>query len=112
MRSRFLGIIAIVLINVSIHAQQSPDSLEIQELEEVVVSDSRFKLKRSFSGKTVISIGPEVLERFQGVPVPVLLNQLSGIEIGGGRSRQGEVLGVYARGGRGRQVLVLLDGVR
>ena len=112
MRSSFLGMAAFILATVSSQAQQGADSLQIQELEEVVVSDSRFNLKRSFSGKTVISIGPDILERYQGVPVPALLNQLSGIEIGGSRSRQGEVLGVYARGGRGRQVLVLLDGVR
>ena len=112
MHSRYLGMAALLLVAFSSKAQQGVDSLQIQKLEEVVVSDSRFSLKRSFSGKTVISLRPEVLERYKGVPVPVLLNQLSGIEIGGSRSRQGEVLGVYARGGRGRQVLILLDGVR
>ncbi|MCX2720217.1 TonB-dependent receptor plug domain-containing protein [Lentiprolixibacter aurantiacus] len=112
MGSRFLGVTAAILVSVFAQAQQKADSLDIQELEEVVVSDSRFKLNRSFSGKTIISIGPDDLERYRGVAVPVLLNQFSGIEIGGSRSRQGEVLGVYARGGRGRQVLVLLDGVR
>jgi len=112
MRSRYLGILACILSTVFAQAQQNTDSHDVEQLEEVVVSDSRFKLKRSFSGKTVISLGPEILERYQGVPITVLLNQLSGIEIGGSRSRQGEVLGVYSRGGRGRQVLVLLDGVR
>jgi vitamin B12 transporter len=112
MYSRYLGILVFISATAWSQAQQNTDSLDLQQLEEVVVSDSRFKLKRSFSGKTVISLGPEVLERYQGVPVTVLLNRLSGIEIGGSRSRQGEVQGVYARGGRGRQVLVLLDGVR
>ena len=36
----------------------------------------------------------------------------TGFEIAGSRGRQGEVLGVFARGGRGRQVLVIIDGVR
>ncbi|MGB5553553.1 MAG: TonB-dependent receptor plug domain-containing protein, partial [Flavobacteriaceae bacterium] len=34
------------------------------------------------------------------------------IEIAGSRGREGAILGVFARGGRGRQVLVLIDGVR
>lgn len=112
MNSRFLGLLTAIAVTISSHAQQGTDTLEIQQLKEVVVSDSRFELQRENSGKTVISLGPEVLERYQGVPVPVLLNTLGGIEIGGSRSRQGEILGVFARGGRGRQVLVLVDGVR
>ena len=112
MRPISIGLLTFWCVAYSGFSQQDSDTLQIQQLEEVVVSDSRFELKRENSGKMVISIGPDILERYQGVPVPVLLNQLSGIEIGGSRSRQGEVLGVFARGGRGRQVLVLLDGVR
>ncbi len=107
-----IGILTLLCVSISGYSQEKSDSLLVQQLDEVVVSDSRFELKRENSGKMVISIGAEVLERNQGVPIAKLLNQFSGIEIGGSRSRQGEILGVYARGGRGRQVLVLLDGVR
>jgi len=97
----------------AIRAQEArTDSMALQELDEVVVSDSRFELSRENSGKTVIRIGPRELARNQGRTVAELLNTKSGIEISGSRGRQGEVLGVYARGGRGRQVLVLIDGVR
>lgn len=92
--------------------QEQTDSLDLQVLDEVVVSDSRFELKRVQSGKTVIRIDAGELERSQGKTVAELLNARSGIEIAGSRGRQGEVLGVYARGGRGRQVLVVIDGVR
>lgn len=98
---------------VSLYAQQSPtDTLAVRQLEEVVVSDSRFELKREFSGKTIIRIGPEELAQYRGRSLPEILTAKSGIEISGSRGRPGEVLGVYARGGRGRQVLVLIDGVR
>ncbi len=100
------------LVITEVYPQTQADTLKVRELDEVVVSDSRFELKRENSGKTVITIGPEILERNPGTSVASLLNRYSGIEIGGSRSRQGEVLGVFARGGRGRQVLVLLDGVR
>ena len=112
MNIRCTVIFVLFLTIIKVYSQQQTDTLLIQELDEVVVSDSRFELKRENSGKTVISIGPEILERNPGLPVAALLNQYSGIEIGGSRGRQGEVLGVFARGGRGRQVLVILDGVR
>jgi vitamin B12 transporter len=92
--------------------QPSNDSTALQVLDEVVVSDSRFELKREYSGKTVIRIGAEELSRNQGKTFAELINSKSGIEIAGSRGRQGEVLGVFARGGRGRQALIVIDGVR
>ena len=95
------------------YAQDENDSdFQLQELDEVVVSDSRFELKRENSGKTVIKITQEELQRNQGKTVAEIINVQSGLEIAGSRSRFGEVLGVFARGGRGRQVLVIIDGVR
>ncbi|MBT8206046.1 MAG: TonB-dependent receptor plug domain-containing protein, partial [Eudoraea sp.] len=112
MRPIFIGILTVLCVIAPGYSQIKMDTMLIQQLDEVVVSDSRFELRRENSGKTVITIGAEVLERNQGVPIAALLNQFGGIEIGGSRSRQGEILGVFSRGGRGRQVLVLLDGVR
>ncbi len=93
-------------------AAQQQDSTRLQLLDEVVVSDSRFELKREYSGKTVIKINGDELQRNQGRSVAELISTKSGLEIAGSRSRQGEILGVFARGGRGRQVLVILDGIR
>ncbi|MEP0131956.1 TonB-dependent receptor plug domain-containing protein [Eudoraea sp.] len=103
-------ILCVLLTTVS--AQSQRDSMELQELDEVVVSDSRFPLKRENSGKTVIKIGLKELENNQGKTVAEIINIKSGIEITGSRGRQGEVLGVFARGGRGRQILILIDGIR
>lgn len=98
---------------ISLASAQNPvDSVSVQELDEVVVSDTRFPLKREQSGKTVIRLGPEILKSYQGASVAQVLNQQSGIEISGSRGRPGEVLGVFVRGGRGRQVVVLIDGLR
>ncbi|MEH6679393.1 MAG: TonB-dependent receptor plug domain-containing protein [Sediminicola sp.] len=101
----------LVCTGVAVRAQQV-DTARIQNLDEVVVSDSRFELKRENSGKTVIKITAEELERSQGRTIPEIINTKSGIEISGSRGRDGAILGVYARGGRGRQVLVVIDGVR
>lgn len=92
--------------------EQQETTTAVQQLDEVVVTDSRFALKREHSGKTVVKITQKELERMQGRTVPEILNRVAGLELTGSRGRMGETLGVYARGGRGRQVLVLVDGVR
>ena len=113
MNKRFFGLCAAVLVCADFAAQaQHNDSTTVQRLDEVVVSDSRFALKRENSGKTVIKIGSKTLERYQGKNVAEIINAKSGLEIGGSRSREGAVFGVFARGGRGRQVLIIVDGVR
>jgi vitamin B12 transporter len=111
MKKNHLWLCAALLAGKGLCAQQQ-DSQQLQQLEEVVVSDSKFELKRENSGKTVIKITAEELERKQGQTVAQIINTKSGIEITGSRGRDGDVLGVFARGGRGRQVLVVIDGVR
>ena len=45
----------LMTIGTSMWAQNGiKDSIKVQELEEVVVSDTRFPIKRENSGKTVI----------------------------------------------------------
>lgn len=83
-----------------------------QAIDEVVVSDSRFELKRENSGKTVIKISRQEIENNQGRTVSALINSKSGIQINGSRSNSGQNLGVYVRGGRNRQVLVLIDDIQ
>ena len=111
MNIKFRCLAFAILAGLAMNAQQS-DSTQIQILDEVVVSDSRFEMKRENSGKTVIKIDAEELARNQGRSVAELINTKSGIEISGSRGRDGTVFGVFARGGRGRQVLVIIDGVR
>lgn len=113
MKKSHLWLCAAVLAGKGLSAQDvQEDTIQIQQLQEVVVSDSRFALKRENSGKTVIKISTEELERNQGKTVAELINTKSGIEIAGSRGRDGSVFGVFARGGRGRQALVIVDGVR
>ncbi len=113
MKKNHLWLITALLAGKGIFAQNvQQDSLKVQQLDEVVVSDSKFELKRENSGKMVIKITAEEMQRNQGRTVAEIINTKSGIEIAGSRGRDGDVLGVYARGGRGRQVLIIIDGVR
>lgn len=93
-------------------SQTQKDSVKVEALDEVVLTDTRFALKRENSGKTVIKISREEIERNQGRTVAELINTKSGFEINGSRSVAGQNLGYFIRGGNNRQVLVLIDGVQ
>ena len=85
--------------------------VEVQELEEVVLTDSRFALKKEHSGKTVIKITKEDLERSSGQTIAQIISTKSGITMNGNLSNAGTPLSAFVRGGQNRQVLVLIDGV-
>ena len=80
-------------------------------LEEVVVSDSRFALKRSQSGKTVVKISSKEIEKFSGLGLGALLSSHLGIDVIGRNLHSGQNPTLSIRGGRNRQVLILIDGV-
>ncbi len=104
---------AFLLLGYSVVSGQDTQKKEkVNELEEVVISDSKFELKRENSGKTVITISNDEIKRKQGQTIPELINTKSGIEINGSRSNAGQNLNTFVRGGNNRQVLVLIDGVQ
>ena len=92
-------------------AQQQQDSTKVQHLDEVVITDSKFKLKRENSGKVITKITQAELQHLQGKSIAEVINTTAGIEINGTKSNAGQNLNYYIRGGRNRQVLVLIDGV-
>ncbi|WP_339656260.1 TonB-dependent receptor [uncultured Maribacter sp.] len=112
MKNYFLWPTVTVLLCAKVGAQEKQDSINTLQLDEVVVSDSRFELKRENSGKTVISISKKELEQNQGRTVAEIINTKSGIEINGTRSYAGQNLSTYVRGGNNRQVLVIIDGIQ
>lgn len=92
-------------------AQKQIDSLKIEQLEEVVVTDSKFKLKRENSGKMITKITQKELQHLQGKTIAQIINATAGIEINGAMSNAAQNLSYFVRGGRNRQVLVLIDGI-
>ncbi len=86
--------------------------VDVDTLEEVVLIDSKFKLKRENSGKVIAKISAKELERSSGQSLPEVINRVSGIEINGAHSTDGINLGYYIRGGRNRQVVIMVDGVQ
>ncbi|WP_179008331.1 TonB-dependent receptor plug domain-containing protein [Winogradskyella forsetii] len=94
------------------NAQKKQDSLTTEQLDEVVVTDSRFYLKRENSGKVITKITSKDLEKLQGQSIAEIIGRTAGIEINGVRSNAGQNLSYFIRGGRNRQVLVMIDGIQ
>ena len=101
-------VILFFLICYSLSSQQNKNYY----LDEIVLTDSRFPIKRIQSGKTVIKIGSKEINSFLGRDLSELLSLYSGINIIGSNSYSGQNLTYSIRGGRSKQVLVLVDGIR
>lgn len=84
---------------------------KVEQLDSVTII-TKAPLARKNSGKIVATISQETLEKSKGKSVAQLVNEVSGIEINGSRSNEGQNLGYFVRGGRNRQVVILLDGVQ
>jgi len=100
---------AMGLCSTSLFSQEKKEKRE--KLDEVVISATKFNLKKENTGKVIYKISQEEIQRNAGRSVIELLNNLPGIEIRGTNSTPGEPRNTYIRGGRSRQVLVLIDGV-
>jgi vitamin B12 transporter len=82
-----------------------------EQLDKVYISDIRFKIPKSSSGKSVIKITKRELEFRQAQTIAQIINSKSGITINGDNSHQGVPVSTFVIGGQNRQVLVLIDGV-
>jgi vitamin B12 transporter len=90
---------------------QVKDSVKVNALDEVVVSDTKFALHQEKSGKVISLITAKELEKKSGQNLATVLSQIAGVEINGNQSANGKNLGYYIRGGKNRQVLILIDGI-
>jgi len=100
-----------VLVSACAFAQEKENVASKQELEEVVVSDSKFALAKEKSGKVITKITAEELKNKPGQSIAAILNTAAGVEINGNQSAAGKNLGYYIRGGKNSQVLILIDGI-
>ncbi len=107
----WFGLLCMGMLNVGF-AQVAQDSTDVEVLDEVTLTDSRFSLKRENSGKVITKITSEDLEKLQGQSIAEIISRTAGIEVNGTRSNAGQNLGYFVRGGRNRQVLVLIDGIQ
>ena len=100
-----------VLMTNCVFAQQKDSIASKTELDEVVISDSKFALAKEKSGKVITKITSADLKMKEGQSVATILNSVAGVEINGSQSAAGKNLGYYIRGGKSNQVLILIDGI-
>ncbi|WP_126969836.1 TonB-dependent receptor plug domain-containing protein [Gynurincola endophyticus] len=101
-------LILCLLFNLTLLAQ---DSTVTKELQEAVVTTTKFEQKQSLIGKSTIIITKEMLERSAGSTVFEVLHQQAGIFVGGSNNNLGTNQEIYLRGAATGNTLILIDGI-
>lgn len=110
MNKNFIRISAIVALMSTCGYAQEKDSTKVNQLQELVISDTKFAQSKEKSGKVITKISAEELQKKSGQSLATVLSSVAGVEINGNQSANGKNLGYYIRGGKNQQVLVLIDG--
>lgn len=110
MKKSIKAVAIIAMLNTCAYAQEQ-DSIRVNPLKEVVISDTKFAQSKEKSGKVIEVISAKDLEKKSGQSLATVLSQVTGVEINGNQSANGKNLGYYIRGGKNRQVLILIDGI-
>jgi vitamin B12 transporter len=104
----YVVICTIFTVN-TVNAQQVKDTVE--QLKEVVITATKFATEKEKVGKIIYQISSTQIENSKGKSVAEVLSNFAGIEINGVNSSASKNKSVYIRGGRDRQVLVLINGI-
>ncbi|MFN3754290.1 TonB-dependent receptor plug domain-containing protein [Flavobacterium sp.] len=110
MKKTVRAVAILAMLNTCAYAQEQ-DSTKVNPLKEVVISDTKFAQSKEKSGKVIEVISAKDLEKKSGQSLATVLSQVTGVEINGNQSANGKNLGYYIRGGKNRQVLILIDGI-
>ena len=111
MKTNFIQLSAFFTLVSTIAFAQEQDSTKTKTIEEVVVSDTKFAQSKEKSGKIIEKITAKDLESKKGQSLANVLSQVAGVEVNGNQSGTGKNIEYYIRGGRSRQVLIMIDGV-
>jgi vitamin B12 transporter len=111
MNTKFIKWSVCITFLTSITYAQEQDSLKVNSLKEVFVSDTKFAQSKEKSGKIITKITAEDLAKKPGQSIANVLSQVAGVEINGNQSANSKNQGIYIRGGRNRQVAIYIDGV-
>ena len=91
-------------------AQTKNDST-FRQLDQVVVTATRYPVKESQTGKVVIVINHDELAKNTGKTLGLLLNEQAGITVAGSLNSTGTNQGIFVRGAGSGRTLVTIDGV-
>ena len=107
-----VSVLACSFVSTSLFAQKKiAQKKNVELLNEVVVTATKFNLKKENTGKVIHVITQKQLQQNAGKTVIEILNTIAGIDVKGVNANASEPRSINIRGGRSRQVLVLIDGV-
>jgi vitamin B12 transporter len=90
------------------HAQ---DSVKTKQLDQVVVTATKYPVKLSQTGKVVTIVSHEQIERSSGKSLSQILTEQTGIIVNGANSNPGKDKSLFLRGASNDYTLILLDGI-
>lgn len=107
MKRKFLVMTAVIISS----QLQAQDTTGTKQLDEVIVTATRFEQKQRTTGKVVSVINQETLQRNAGKTLTEIINYQTGVFINGANNNFGTNQDVYFRGAGSGNTLILVDGV-
>ena len=102
-------VVAALITSSQINAQNKDTAGK--QLDEVVVTATKFEQKQSTTGKVVSVISNEQLQKSAGKTLVQVLNEQGGITINGAYNSSGSPQTVFMRGASSGRTLILMDGI-
>lgn len=90
---------------------QAQDSLRSGQLNEIVVTATKFPKSIGETGKVLTVIDESQIQKSLGKDISQLLNEQAGVVVNGANSNPGKDKAVYLQGAGSAYTLILLDGV-
>ncbi len=109
-KRHFATVIASVIGGSSLFAQSPKDST-FKQLDQVVVTATKYPKKASETGKVLTIITREEIDHSAGKDISQLLNEQTGVVVNGANSNPGKDKSIFLRGASDKYTLILLDGV-
>jgi vitamin B12 transporter len=91
-------------------AQVKKDSA-VKQLDEVVVTATKYPVKESLTGKVLTVIDREQLDKSEGKQLTEILNTQAGIVVVGSQNTLGSEQDVHLQGADAGMTLILIDGI-
>ena len=104
-------IVTLIAIAASMNATAQKDTSRATNLDEVVITATKFPIKTSATGKVITVITQQQLEQGGGKDLSQILTEKTGVFIGGSNSNAGKDKSIYLRGAAVEYTLITIDGV-
>ncbi|QDH80773.1 TonB-dependent receptor [Echinicola soli] len=103
------GLLPLLVAGISLWSAPA-NAQNAQDLDEIVVTGTKFEIPVEKSGKTIYQLSQEDIQRNAGKTIPDLLNEVPGIQIDGNFGSPGTNVSYFVRGASSKNTLILIDG--